>query len=96
MSCPELDRAVDVARSVPGVLGARMTGAGFGGCTVNLVKRQAVESLTNELARASGLGPSCLESTSRCTQAFVVEPADGASIAEVAPYMVQALAGGGV
>lgn len=96
VSCPELDRAVDVARSVPGVLGARMTGAGFGGCTVNLVKRQAVESLTNELARASGLGPSCLESTSRCTQAFVVEPADGASVAEVAPYMVQALAGGGV
>ncbi|MGI6517348.1 MAG: hypothetical protein ACOX4C_00910 [Bacillota bacterium] len=52
--------------------------------------------MTNELARDSRLGPSCLKSTSRCTQAFVVEPADGASVAEVAPYMVQALAGGGV
>jgi galactokinase len=37
VSCPELDFLVDLAQSIPGVHGARMTGAGFGGCTINLV-----------------------------------------------------------
>jgi galactokinase len=45
VSSPELDALVDIATSVPGVVGARMTGAGFGGCTVNLVDRSAVEDL---------------------------------------------------
>ncbi len=36
---------VEIAVSVPGVLAARMTGAGFGGCTVNLVRPDAVEAL---------------------------------------------------
>lgn len=40
---PELDALVFAARSVPGVLGARMTGAGFGGCTVNLVRAENVD-----------------------------------------------------
>jgi galactokinase len=39
----ELDAMVDAARSVPGVLGSRMTGAGFGGCTVSLVHQDSVE-----------------------------------------------------
>lgn len=39
----ELDTMVDAARSVPGVLGSRMTGAGFGGCTVSLVHHDSVE-----------------------------------------------------
>ncbi len=39
----ELDLLVDIANGVPGVLGARMTGAGFGGCTVNLVEDDAVD-----------------------------------------------------
>lgn len=44
VSCRELDVMVEVARGVPGCLGARMTGAGFGGCTVNLVRAgQAAE-----------------------------------------------------
>lgn len=41
----ELDALVEIARSVPGVAAARMTGAGFGGCTVNLVERGAVNAL---------------------------------------------------
>lgn len=46
VSCLELDTLVDLAASVPGVLGARMMGGGFGGCTVNLVRDEAVEQLT--------------------------------------------------
>ena len=45
VSSDELDALVDIAASVPGVIGARMTGAGFGGCTVNLVREDAVEAL---------------------------------------------------
>ena len=44
VSCAELDLMVELARQTPGLLGARMTGAGFGGCTVNLVEQNAVES----------------------------------------------------
>jgi galactokinase len=44
VSSKELDVLVDLARQQPGVLGARMTGAGFGGCTVNLVERDAADS----------------------------------------------------
>jgi len=44
VSSKELDVLVDLARQQPGVLGARMTGAGFGGCTVNLVERNAADS----------------------------------------------------
>ncbi len=43
---PELDALVEIAAAVPGVVAARMTGAGFGGCTVNLVEREAVPALT--------------------------------------------------
>jgi galactokinase len=42
---PELDALVEIAASVPGVAAARMTGAGFGGCTINLVERDAVGDL---------------------------------------------------
>ena len=44
VSCEELDALVADAAATPGVVGARMTGGGFGGCTVNLVARDAVES----------------------------------------------------
>jgi galactokinase len=45
VSTPELDLLVEIATSTPGVLGARLTGAGFGGCTVNLVRPDAVDRL---------------------------------------------------
>jgi galactokinase len=44
VSCPELDLLVELAAPVEGVLGARLTGAGFGGCTLNLVRRGALDA----------------------------------------------------
>lgn len=41
VSAPELDLLIDLAQSFPGVIGARMTGGGFGGCTINLLRRDA-------------------------------------------------------
>lgn len=50
VSCAELDTLVELARAVPGVLGGRMMGGGFGGCTVNLVRDEAVEALKQLVA----------------------------------------------
>ena len=49
VSCPELDLLVELAIKTDGVLGSRMTGAGFGGCTVSLVHKDAIASLTDRL-----------------------------------------------
>jgi galactokinase len=61
---PELDAMVEIATSVPGVVAARMTGAGFGGCTVNLVRPEAVEHLRTVVERdypaRTGLQPMVL------------------------------------
>jgi galactokinase len=46
VSCFELDTLVEIARRVPGVLGGRMLGGGFGGCTINLVRSEAVDALS--------------------------------------------------
>jgi galactokinase len=43
ISCKEIDVLVDIAQQQPGVYGSRMTGGGFGGCTVSLVEADAVE-----------------------------------------------------
>jgi galactokinase len=51
VSCPELDFLVDRAIEMDGVYGARMTGGGFGGCTVNLVRPGAVEAFRAGIAR---------------------------------------------
>ncbi len=51
VSCKELDVLVELAWKQPGVLGARMTGAGFGGCTVNLVRRHAADAFAEAVAR---------------------------------------------
>lgn len=50
VSCPELDAMAEIAQSLPGCYGARLTGAGFGGCTVNLVAREQAEAFANALA----------------------------------------------
>jgi galactokinase len=49
VSCLELDVLVEIARRVEGVLGARMMGGGFGGCTINLVRNTAIEQLTEAI-----------------------------------------------
>jgi galactokinase len=51
VSCRELDVLVEIARRLPGCLGARMTGGGFGGSTVNLVDKDAVEGFRRGIAR---------------------------------------------
>jgi galactokinase len=59
VSTPELDTLVEIASHLPGCWGARLTGAGFGGCTVNLVEEAQAESFIQGLesgyARATGL-----------------------------------------
>ncbi|HMI87629.1 MAG TPA: galactokinase [Polyangiaceae bacterium] len=52
VSCPELDLCVATATAQPGVYGARMTGGGFGGCTVNVVAEDAVASVSQALSGA--------------------------------------------
>ncbi len=52
ITCPEIDFLVEKAIELPGVYGARMTGGGFGGCTVNLVAPDAVDRFRDELATA--------------------------------------------
>jgi galactokinase len=74
VSSPELDALVEIATAVEGVVATRMTGAGFGGCTVSLVRRDAVERLRREVQDGyparSGLAPTV----------FAVEPAGGAGL----------------
>lgn len=50
VSCVELDLLVQIASTQEGVLGARMTGGGFGGCTINLVKHEFVQSFAESVA----------------------------------------------
>jgi galactokinase len=46
VSCPELDFLVNELSHNENVLGARMMGGGFGGCTINIIKKTAVEEIT--------------------------------------------------
>jgi galactokinase len=50
VSCKELDYLVDAVKNNPEVLGARMMGGGFGGCTINLVKDEAIDGLVEKLS----------------------------------------------
>ena len=50
VSCEELDYLVDQVRDNPNVIGSRMMGGGFGGCTINIVKEDTVDALIEQLA----------------------------------------------
>ena len=67
VSCAELDALVKAARECPGTFGARMTGGGFGGCTVNLVARGTEEAFREHVAgayhRATGFNPDFYDGT---------------------------------
>ena len=52
VSCKELDYLADFVKARPEVIGARMMGGGFGGCTINIIKKEAVEALIAELVPA--------------------------------------------
>jgi galactokinase len=71
VSCDELDLMVNLAKALPGTYGARMTGGGFGGCTVNLVSDEAVAEFKIRIARdyenATGITP----------EIYVCETTDG-------------------
>jgi galactokinase len=71
-SCPEVDTLVEIALRQPGCIGARITGGGFGGCTVNVVSAQEAEafvaSVRREYQQATGIDADC----------FICEPVDGA------------------
>jgi galactokinase len=54
VSCRELDLMVEAARGAPGCLGARMTGAGFGGCTVNLVRAESADEFAQHVSQQYG------------------------------------------
>lgn len=74
VSCKELDLMVLLARGVSGVYGSRMTGAGFGGCTVSLVRPDAVDRFIPAVAAAyrdqTGIEPGL----------YVFRPSEGASV----------------
>jgi galactokinase len=73
ITCEEIDFLVDEAMKVPGVYGARMTGGGFGGCTVNLVAPDSVGAFRDALTTA-------YEKRFQITPVFYeCEPAAGAS-----------------
>ena len=61
VSCSELDLLTDIARNITGVIGSRMTGAGFGGCTVNIVHKDVLETfqtlVTTEYRKHTGIEP---------------------------------------
>ena len=70
----ELDVLVEEALKVPGVIGSRMTGGGFGGCTVSLMKKDAVEMFTIEV------GKNYTEKTGYYADFYNVEMGDGARV----------------
>jgi galactokinase len=73
VSCRELDVMVEAANQVDGVIGARMTGGGFGGCTVNLVREDAVDRFREHVAREY------VRQTGKKPEIYVTTAGDGAA-----------------
>ena len=76
VSCPELDVLVDLAWAQPGVIGSRMTGGGFGGCTVSIVKNENVYTFQEKV------GKGYKEKTGIDAEFYVVDIGDGARVLE--------------
>ena len=72
VSCEEIDILVNLAWQIPGVIGSRITGGGFGGCTVSIVKNDAVESFIEKV----GEGYRAL--TGHAAEFYVVDVGEGA------------------
>jgi len=79
VSCDELDLMVRIAEQIDGVYGARMTGGGFGGCTVNVVRTDAVARFRSLIAQRYAQG------TGHAPEIYVCEAADGAARIDQAP-----------
>jgi len=73
VSCDEIDILVDLAWAIPGVLGSRITGGGFGGCTVSIVKDEAVEPFIENIGKAYK------EKVGHEAEFYTVDIGDGAS-----------------
>jgi galactokinase len=73
VSCQELDLMVELANKAEGVYGARMTGGGFGGCTINLVRNENVPAFQESVARGYR------EATGKDPVIYVSSAVDGAS-----------------
>jgi galactokinase len=52
VSCPELDFLVDEAKHYPQIIGARLMGGGFGGCTINIIRKNDVDGITDAIIRS--------------------------------------------
>ena len=76
ITCPEVDMLVGLAQTVEGVYGSRMTGGGFGGCTVKLVEAWAVD-------KASQILTDGYRSVDWMPEIFVCAPSDGARLIAV-------------
>ncbi len=74
VSCKEIDILVDLAQAMPGVLGSRITGGGFGGCTVSIVKNDAVDAFISEI------GKTYQEKVGHEAEFYVVDIGDGAGV----------------
>ena len=74
VSCGEIDILVDLAQAMPGVIGSRITGGGFGGCTVSIVKNDTVDAFIREI------GMTYQEKVGHEAEFYVVEIGDGAKI----------------
>jgi galactokinase len=76
VSCAELDLMVELSLQQPGCYGARMTGAGFGGCAIALVKTQAAEPLAQQV------GEQYTKETALIPEVYLCQPEEGASLVE--------------